>query len=141
MDKGKMHNGGRSVPLAIGIGAAVSFGATLIISAILAMLISSGNISPNAVGYGVMGLLMISSVAGAMASTLRIEGKRLIVSTLTAAVYFLLLLCTNALIFDGMYKGIPATAMVILAGGVINALLPVGKKKQTPAYIRKKRYG
>ncbi len=141
MKNSKINMSSKSVPVAIGIGAAVSLEATLIISAIVAMLIASGKLSPQVTDYAVMIMIMASSLVGTLVSTSRVKSKKLIISVMTAAVYFIVLLCITALLFDGMYQGIPATAMVVFGGGLINVLLPAGRNNHARGYIRNKRYG
>ncbi len=129
------------LPSAIIVGMAVSILLTLSLSAILAILIAGGKMSPETMGYGVLGILMSSSILGAAVACAKTPGKRMIVSSSSAAGYLLLLLCTTALFFGGEYQGVGVTALVVMAGGLINALLPAGKAKRKNRTSKKRRYG
>lgn len=140
MGKGRKAGKQKSLPVSIGIGISVSLLLTLIAAFMLAILIESGKISVKAMGYGVMIMLMTSSFLGAIIASRQIISKTMIVSIITSTCYFIALLCTTALFFDGMYRGIPATALVVFAGGLIAGLLPKGQGGATKMRKRKKRY-
>lgn len=141
MKKTQKSTQAQSLPLGIGMGLGVSVVCTLVIAAVLALLISSGKLAPAAMSVGVMALLMLSSVIGAMVSAGKVKSKRLIVCMATALCYFAVLLCTTALLFDGMYQGVPVTALVVMGGGLIAGLLPAGQGSGANHHKRKKRYG
>ncbi len=128
------------MPAAIGIGAGVSVLMTVICSAALAFLISSGRMAPGSMGYGVLGILMLSAVIGSAMACAKVQGKRMIVSAASAASYLTVLLCMTALFFGGEYNGVLVTTLVILGGGIINGLLPTGKGR-TKIRHSKRRYG
>lgn len=130
-----------AMPAAIGIGMAVSMISTLLFSAVLAALIAGGRISPDSMGYGVLGILMMSAILGALAACAKVPGKRMIVSGASSAGYLLLLLCVTALFFGGEYQGVVATALVIFGGGIISALLPAGQGRGRKRPGKKRRYG
>lgn len=130
-----------SIPGSIAVGTAVSMIVTLIAAAILAVLIESGKLSPEAMGYGVFALLMVSSVVGAIFASKQFEFKKMIVSMLTAMCYFVSLLCITALFFDGVFGGVPVTALVVIAGGLVAGFVPTRQGKSVKNRKRKKRYG
>lgn len=141
MSKAQKGTQSKSIPIGIGIGTGVSIASTLAAAAVLALLIASNKLAPTAMRYGVMVLLMVSSIIGAMVSNAKVKSKRIVVSMVTALCYFVTLLCITALLFDGMYQGVPATAMVIMGGGLIAGLLPSGQGSARHSRKRKKRYG
>lgn len=108
-----------SMPAGIGIGVGVSIIVSVLASAILAWLVSSEKIGEEALGTGSIIALILSATAGSLAANLCIGEKKLIVTGLTAATYFVILLAITALIFDGQYQNIGVTAISIFAGGMI----------------------
>ncbi len=130
-----------SLPAGICLGVGVSTVSTLLITAILAGMVQSAKIAPGSLSYGVMLLLMVSSILGALVSSGCIKQKRMIICLETSACYLAVLICITALFFDGMYKGVPVTALLVMGGGIIGGLLPAGQGRSPKTHKRKKRYG
>lgn len=130
----------KSLPGSIAIGTVASIITSLVIAVILTMLIEHDKLSPEMMNYGVMLLLMLSAVVGAMIARIRYSSRIMIVCIITAVCYWISLLCVTALFFDGSYSGVPATALVIIAGGIIAGCAPTGQRKSAKKRIRKKRY-
>ncbi len=129
------------IPMSIGVGVMISMAGMLAGALALAAVIHKGKMSPDAMGYGVLAVLMISSVFGSLIACTRVSGKRLIVGAVTSAVYLLVLLCMTALFFGGRYQGVAVTALVVLGGGIISALLTTRHGKGTGKKHKKHRYG
>lgn len=119
---------GIGVTMAIGVG--ISVAAMLAGIAISAGLIISDRMPVSAQGYCVMVIAVVSSFLGAVAVLRKAEGKKLIISTLFAAVYVLVLLGISALLFEGQYQGIGVTALLILCGATVGAFLGTKDKKR-----------
>lgn len=131
----------RPIVRSVLIGVIVSIGIMLIAAGILSVTIESGRLAESAINYGILVILMLSSVAGSTVST-RIAGtRRLLTGVTTAIIYFVCLLACTALFFEGMYKGVGVTALVLLAGGVVPVLLSVNgrEKRRTGHKIRMNR--
>ena len=141
MTKGTIAAKSKSAPGSIAFGATVSLVITLIAAAIVAALIESGKISSRGMGFAVMIILMVSSLAGSLIASKRSATKKMIISVLSAACYFVALLCITALFFDGAYKGIPATALVVGAGGIAAGLIPIKQGSRGKIRKRKWHYG
>ncbi len=124
-----------SLPAGIGAGVGVSVILSLGMAAILAMLIGKESLAPQSMGYGVLVILMVSSLLGAFVACIMVKGKRMLVSLATAAGYLLALLCITALFFGGQYHGVGVTALVVIGGGMVSALAGAGK----PSSGKKKR--
>ncbi len=122
-----------SVPAGIALGAAVSAGVTIAGVMLVAWLLGRETLPESALGYGVMGILLLSAAAGAGTAVRRIKRQRMIMSLISGMVYFLMLLATTALFFGGQYGGVGATALVILAGSGAVGLMGLagggGKKR------------
>lgn len=115
------------IPAGLGIGALLSLVCTLAGSAILAKLIDQEIVAEDAIGYGVIVILLISSFLGTIAAYGRIRRQRAMVCALSGAVYYLTLLAITALFFGGQYTGMGVTALVVLAGSGCAILLGMGK--------------
>lgn len=118
--KGKGKGRGRvmSMPAGIGLGIGVSYGIMLLGAAILAWLILTERVGESAIGWGSMLILTVSAAIGVIAAWRSIRHRRLFVTGLTLAGYYLALLAT-ALAFGGGFTAMGTTAaMVALGGGI-----------------------
>lgn len=117
------------VPAGLAFGGAVSLGITFLMSALTALLVLSGRISSNSIGYCSMVILLLSAAAGAAAAIGRIKRCRFQVCMATGLVYYGCLLGTTALFFGGIYHGMGVTALMVLCGIGLVALLGSGAGK------------
>ncbi len=138
---GKTKRSANSLPGGIAMGVGVCMVVTLGLAAAFAMLIHKQTIGESGAGYGVLGILMLSSFTGAGFAAWLVKSKRMILCTLTSAGYFLSLLCVTALFFGGQYQGVGATALVIFGGGWIAALTFSGQGRTGKKSRRKGYYG
>lgn len=113
----------KSMPAGLALGAAAAFAITLAVSAIGAKLVDMGSLKETAIGYWVMGILLISAFTGAMVAVGSIKRQKLMVCALSALIYYGCLLSTTALLFGGQYQGMGATALMVLCGGALAAML------------------
>lgn len=125
-----------SLPAGIGIGTAAALVWTLMASAVLAKLMDLERLPEDAVGYGAVVILLIGGFLGAAAAYRKVKGKRLQVSLLTAAAYYLSLLSMTALFFGGQYTGMGVTALVVISGSLAAVLLGL----QTNGRKNRRRY-
>ncbi len=114
---------GASLPGGLLLGGGASLITTLILSVIGGKMVDGGVLSQNSMGYVAMAVIFIAAFTGSVIAMNRMKEKRLMVSTLSAGVYYLLLLGMTALFFGGQYKGLGVTALLVLAGAVAPALL------------------
>ncbi len=137
----KRKKSGKELPVAgaVTIGILGSLLLTLLGAAVLAYLIGSGTVAQTGMGLGSTVILIISTALGSLVATGIHKHRKLMISGITAAGYYLSLLAMSALFFEGQYEGMGITAIMVLLGAGI-ALLPVllGKGKKTkhkiPAY-------
>ena len=123
-------NNPSNLPVGIGLGVLTSILITLLCAAGITHLITSEKMADSSMGYVVPGVLFLAALAGAWVAAVRTKRLRLPVCLLEGGGYFLALLATTALFFGGQYKGIWASALVILLGSLLTAVLPsVGQKK------------
>lgn len=120
----------------VGVGGAVAMGVgvcmviMLIGITISAALIVSNRISVASQEYCIMIIALISSFLGAATALKGAEGIKLILSSLIAMVYFLILLAITAVLFEGQYQGIGVTALLILCGTTVGSFLGTKDKKR-----------
>lgn len=122
------------------VGAAASVAVMLLGSAICAVLISRELVNQARMNYYVLGILLLSAIAGAMSAAWKTGEKRLLVCMMTGVVYLFLLLSMTAILFDGRYQGVGVTTLVIFAGSLVAALVGLKEKRRTSLRKSKKQY-
>lgn len=130
---------GKASAMTIGIlfGVLVSVLISLVSSSILAGLISGEKMSADAVGYGTAVILVVASSVGAWTANAKIKHHRTQVCLITGGVYFLVLLAFTAMLFDGQYRGLGISAICVLAGCTVVALLGIRDKKSRKSKFKK----
>lgn len=118
-----------SMPAGLALGGAVSLGVTLIAAGILAKLVETEALAEENIGYGVMILLLIASMLGAMVAFGKIKRQRLLVCLLSGLVYMAILLSITALFFGGQYEAVGVTALLVIGGSMVTALLGFHEKR------------
>ncbi len=111
-----------SMPAGLAIGAAVSIGATLALSVVVGWLVYAGQLKEGHIGYCAMGILLLSSLLGAVVSKGKIKRQLLAVCGASGLIYYAVLLMTTALFSGGEYRGMGVTALMVLCGCAIGAL-------------------
>lgn len=117
---GKRKRNGRvmSMPSGIGTGVGISYLITLVGAALAAWLVLTERIGEEHIGWGSMIILISASAIGTAAAWRCIRHKRWMVVGLTAAGYYVSLLCT-ALAFGAGFTGMGTTAALVALGGGI----------------------
>lgn len=130
-----------SMPVGLTIGTAICILLTVLISIVISKLISIEKIEWNQVGYGVMIMLLIASIAGAKTACTIIRRRKLIICASIGGLYWLSLLVITALFFDGQYNGMGLTGLIILCGGALVYIMEMkreGRRKGGFGRRRKK---
>lgn len=112
-----------SMPAGLAMGGLCSLGVTLLGSAVLAKLVSGEAMAESSIGYGVMVMLVLAAFLGAMVAFGRIKRRRMLVCLVSGAIYFAVLLSMTALFFGGQFSAVGVTALLILCGSALAALL------------------
>ena len=128
--KGNKTSGSNAVATRLAIGALMCTGITIVFTAISAALVSAGTLPETAISYIGMIILLLGAFGGTATGARNMQEKRLYFCVGTGAVYFAILLAITALFFEGKYTGVGLTAVMVLAGTMIAALLGGGKGKQ-----------
>ncbi len=125
---------GKAIPLpaGVGMGVLISMGITLLLCAGTAWLVLTQRMGEGSLGYCVIAILLLATLAGSGAGAFAVKRQRMIVCVAVGAGYFGMLLMCTALFFGGQYEGIGVTALVILSGCLAAGLLGVkgGKRRK-----------
>lgn len=115
----------KEIPLAqkMACGIAVSFLLTLACSMVFAMLISSEVIREDNTVYCVGTILLLSTGIGAYVATSNQKENKLYKSLLFGSIYTVLLLAITTVVFGAAYRGVWVTAILILCGCIVPAIL------------------
>ncbi len=141
MGNNRKSNGKAStVPIGLLYGVIVSILTTLTGTVLIANLIHTERMPWESVGYGILIEIMLASFLGANAAYSKIKHKRLLVSLMSGAVYYCVLLSMTALLFGGQYEAAGVTAGLVLAGCGASGLLGMSAKKAGGSKKTKYRY-
>ena len=115
-----------STPAGLAFGGAVSLGITMLLSALAALMVLRGHLSPDSIGYCSMAILLLSAAAGSAGAIGKIKRCRVRMCMAAGAIYYGSLLVITALFFGGVYHGMGATALMVLCGSGLVSLLGAG---------------
>lgn len=125
-----MKSIGKNLPKALLFGTLAGLGITLLLAAITATMISMEKIGESAGNLLSMVTILAGSVAASLITAGKADNMQAIHALIGGLCYYLSLLCTGALLFDGVGQGVLPTAMVVFAGSISVALLQMrGKTK------------
>ena len=136
-DKKRVQFSVGGIPKAIATGTIVGVISTLIFAALGAYAMDAEIIGEGSYGYISIVTLFISSFVGAMIAIGVSKKKKLPVCLLVGGVYFLSLVSITALFYDGMYKGMGETMLVIAASVISVALLGLSAGNKAKSKVRK----
>lgn len=138
--KRRVKESGSSIPKAIGLSLIISATITVLGTVAGAYLIQKEMILQENMGIVVIAVLTLGSAAGAFAAMYTAKRMKLQTSILSGVSYYILLLSMTALFFGGQYDGIVATALAIISGCSIAALLNILPNKRGKSFKRKTAY-
>ena len=127
---------------AIGKGAAIGAGGSMLITvslaALFAALVDHGSIGEDMIDPVGAFILTLASLAGSVLGASVTGHHRLAVCLFTAVVYFCMLLVCAALLFGGVYRNVGVTALAILGGSGAAVLLGLRERKSGRPKRRRK---
>lgn len=137
--KRKMSGQGVTIPAGIAIGVITSVAVMLMGALLISFLVMNETVPINGIGLGAMCVLVLAAAAGAWLATVLTRQKKLLVSGLTALIFYLVLLSITAVFFGGMFAGMCIVALMILLGAGATVLFGLRKKSgkskiKIPAY-------
>ena len=114
------------------VGAGGSLVIAIILTAVAANLVKMEAVTEGAIDGLTAGVLLVSSVGGALISAGLCGHHRLQTCLAAGGIYFVLLLACTVMLFGGAYRGVGVTALLILGGSGGAALLGLkeGKKRR-----------
>lgn len=112
-----------SMPTGLATGLCIGLATTVILSALLAKLVSTEKVEWGSVGYGIMIILLITSAIDSKATCFMIKRRKLIGCLLAGLLYWLSLIMITALFFGGQYDGMGVTGSVVFCGSAVVCLL------------------
>ena len=132
-----------SMPAGLATGLCIALATTLILSALLAKLVSADKVEWGSIGYGIMIILLLTSVIDSKATCFMIKRRKPIGCLLAGLLYWLSLIMITALFFGGQYDGMGVTGVIVFCGSAIVCLLESrgekGKKANTRISVSRKR--
>ena len=131
---------GTSLPYSVLIGLSFCTVISAILIAVAAYLISAEMIEEGALVYCAMGILFLSSLAGTWISVKWSKKKRIVTGLVTGAAYYLCLIGITALFFEGRYRALSETALLIFGAVGVVILMGLRPEKQRYSRHRKKQY-
>ncbi len=133
----KVSGTASTMPAGLLKGAVAAIIMTIAGAALMSALIIREVLRETSIGYCAMVVLLISPLAGALIAMNAVKQKLAIVAALSAGIYYLLLLGTNALLLKGEYTGMGVTALLVLAGAGSALLLKLRQPKTKRNRVRK----
>lgn len=133
--KGKVDSKVMDAVKTIAIGEGVACMTLLSVIALVAVLISNGTIQEGMDSYGVWAALTLSTLAGALVCLWGNRETALLRTGVFGAIYLVVLLVLNAILFDGRYAGVGVEAILIMGISLAMGLVRFVRKGQ-PGYYR-----
>lgn len=132
-----------SMPAGLAIGLCICLVLTLVLSAILAKLVSTEKLEWGNIGYGIMIILLITSLFGSKSTCLLTKRRKLMACFLTGLLYWLSLIMITALFFGGQYDGMGVTGFIVICGCAVSWVMESkgerGRKKNLHKSLSQKR--
>ena len=113
----------KSMPAGLSMGCLASLALTIGGAWLLSHLLSNELLQWSNIGYGIMTMLFFASASGALIARSCIKRQHLLVSQISAALYFVLLMAITALFFGGQYEAVGVTALLVWGGSTLTILL------------------
>ena len=129
----------KSMPAGLAMGWVTSMVITAVACGLLAWLILGGKTGWEAMGYGAMITLLAASYAGASMSCRLISRRKLLVCILSGAIYLFSLGLLTALLFGGKLDGIWISALLVIGGAGMAALVHCAEKRNKGKGRKKRR--
>lgn len=128
----------KSMPVGLAMGWITQMLVTVLACVLLAMLILNGRAGWEAMGYGVMVILLLSAYLGAATACSQIGRRKLLICGISGGIYLLTLVAMVVLFFDGRFDAIWVPALLV-AGGAATAALIHCREKWVKSHRRKRK--
>lgn len=122
MRKSKQTGRALSIPYGVFVGVLHALGVLLLGTTFIAAMMHKEIIEEKNVGYAVMIILILGAFTGSKVSYIKIKRQKIVVSLLSGAVLYMILLSITALFFGGQYSGVGETGLLILCGSTLSTI-------------------
>lgn len=127
-----------SIPVGLGLGWLAGVLVTLMAAVIATSLIAGEHAGEGVANTAAVAAVLCASFVGAMVAGGKIGNRRLLMCLASGGIYFVTLLCCNALFFDGSYQGLLAAALTIIGSSMVAGLMGIRQKRQKNRHGRVK---
>lgn len=128
----------RSIVGALAVGSGVSWAITIAMAIITTFLTAAERVGEGFLAPSAVATLLVAAFTGAMVASAGADTGRMIVCLCNGGVYYLSLICCNALFFDGKYQGLPAALLTVLGSSLVAAL--TGLRQRSGRFKRSKKH-
>lgn len=128
--KMKTQAGTASISIGLAMGLAVNWVVTIAMAVMITVLIASERVGEVILPPAAVGTVLAAGFAGALVAARKAATRRLIVCLISGGIYFLSLLCCNALFFDGAYRGVVPALLTIIGISLVAGLLGLRQKNR-----------
>lgn len=118
----------RSIVFALAVGLGIGWAITIAMAVITTFLTAAERVGEGFLAPAAVATLLMATFAGAMVSAAGTGSSRLIICLCSGGLYYLSLICCNALFFDGRFQGLPAALLMVLGSCLIAALTGLRQK-------------
>lgn len=129
----------KSMPVGLALGWVTEMLVTVAACTLLAALILNGQAGWGAMGYGVMGILLLSAYLGAATACSQVGRRKLMVCGISGAIYLLTLAAIVVLFFDGKFDAVWVPTLLVAGGTAAAALLHCREKQEKSRRKRSRR--
>lgn len=119
-----------SIFAGLAMGLAVSWITTAVMAIGITLLIAGERVGETLLAPAAVVTVLLATFAGAWTAAQKVAVRRLIVCLAGGGIYFLSLLCCNALFFDGTYQGILPALLTVLGASLVTGLLGLHQKNR-----------
>lgn len=113
----------------VSLGLLFAMAITLFMCCGSALLIDRERVGEGAVAVMAIGIVVISSFAGAMVASKGNEEQKLFVCLISGTVYLAALFAINGLFFDGTYGAVGGTALIVIGCALGVSFMGIGQKR------------
>lgn len=119
-----------SIPVGLAMGLAASWIITIVMAIGITFLIAGERVGETFLAPAAVVTVLVATFAGALVAAKKADAGRLIVCLASGAIYFLSLLCCNALFFDGAYQGLVPALLTVVGASLVAGLMGLHQKGQ-----------
>ena len=118
------------------LGITVGWATTFVLATISTGLIAGNRLADSSMSTVSVITMVLSGFLSAVVAGAKVGQRRILVCGCVGTVYFVILLCCNALFFDGKYRGVLGGALTILGSALVASMLKKGQQKHKVRYFK-----